>query len=356
MNKVYDQIRYSNCWEDADLLLKGLDVQSGARILSVGSGGDNSFSLLTRDPSLVHIVDVNPHQIALIKLKVSAFKVLNYEKFMEFLGFSPCPERIELYNLLSTELDDVTKGYWDERLEIISGGIVYAGKFDRYLRLFSQKIVPLIHSKKKRAQLFEDKSAAEQKEFYQKKWNTFLWRSFFKLFFSRRFMALAGRHPSFFEHVTEPVSQTILNRTAAHFSSVECQENYFLYYILFGSFGTRLPHYARKTNFERIKRNLDRIKISQVTVEDLSTDESGYDCFNLSNIFEYQDTFTFQHTAHKLKTLSNPNARFAYWNLLVTRTLHTTDSSRFKLILDRNSEELNDNGFFYSNFYVSEAV
>ena len=44
-------IRYAQCWEDADVLLAGLAVQPGDVCLSIGSGGENSLSLLTRDPA-----------------------------------------------------------------------------------------------------------------------------------------------------------------------------------------------------------------------------------------------------------------------------------------------------------------
>jgi S-adenosylmethionine-diacylglycerol 3-amino-3-carboxypropyl transferase len=42
----HDYLRYANCWEDADILLAGLDIKTGDLVLSIGSAGDNSFSLL----------------------------------------------------------------------------------------------------------------------------------------------------------------------------------------------------------------------------------------------------------------------------------------------------------------------
>jgi S-adenosylmethionine-diacylglycerol 3-amino-3-carboxypropyl transferase len=43
----FDIVRYANCWEDADILLKALDVQEGGTYLSVASAGDNTFSILS---------------------------------------------------------------------------------------------------------------------------------------------------------------------------------------------------------------------------------------------------------------------------------------------------------------------
>ena len=36
----FDEIRYAQCWEDADVLLQGLDVQPGDHCLSIASAGD----------------------------------------------------------------------------------------------------------------------------------------------------------------------------------------------------------------------------------------------------------------------------------------------------------------------------
>ncbi len=43
-NADFSQIRYAQCWEDADVLLDALDVQAGDTCLSIASAGDNSLS------------------------------------------------------------------------------------------------------------------------------------------------------------------------------------------------------------------------------------------------------------------------------------------------------------------------
>ncbi len=39
-----DIIHYANCWEDADVLVKGLSPKPGASVLSIASAGDNAVS------------------------------------------------------------------------------------------------------------------------------------------------------------------------------------------------------------------------------------------------------------------------------------------------------------------------
>ena len=63
-------LRYTNCWEDSDLLLQQINKGANAEYLSIASGGENSLSLLSLDPKRVHIIDINPLQIYLIELKI----------------------------------------------------------------------------------------------------------------------------------------------------------------------------------------------------------------------------------------------------------------------------------------------
>ena len=80
INKVdFGFIRYANCWEDADILLEGLAPEINSRLISICSAGDNSFSLLVKDPAEVIAVDVNETQLWLTELKIAAIKNLSRE-------------------------------------------------------------------------------------------------------------------------------------------------------------------------------------------------------------------------------------------------------------------------------------
>ena len=60
----FSAIRYAQVWEDADVLLAGLDVQPGDTCVSIASAGDNALALLTKDPARVIALDLSPAQIA----------------------------------------------------------------------------------------------------------------------------------------------------------------------------------------------------------------------------------------------------------------------------------------------------
>src|SRR3546814_5043719 len=77
--------RYANFWEDPHVLLRGLALPQGSKILSVASAGDNSFSFLTTNPALVVAADVNQTQLYLVALKKAAIEYLDYEDVLVFL-------------------------------------------------------------------------------------------------------------------------------------------------------------------------------------------------------------------------------------------------------------------------------
>lgn len=347
----HDYIRYANCWEDADVLLSGLEIQGGDRVLSIGSAGDNSFSMLAHDAELVVAVDINKVQLNLIELKKAAFQALGHNEFLEFLGFEESSRRIDLYAKVKQYLSEEQIEFWDSRLEELEIGIIFQGKFEKYFKLFRKKVLPLVHSKRMREKLLEEKSGTEQANFYTQKWNNWRWKLLFKLFFSKFIMGRFGRDPKFLEEVKVPVAKFILGQAQRHMSSTFCQQNYFLHFIVKGNFGSILPHYARKENFELIKSRIDRLQIHEGLAEDAFKKYEGFNKFNLSNIFEYMDPELFDSVGRNFIQNGMPNSRYAYWNLMVPRKLSELKNSGMK---SQNASELIkvDKGFFYHKIQI----
>lgn len=56
----FNIMRYAQCWEDADMLIQSLNINSNDVCLSIASAGENSFSLLSQSPKKVIAIDMNP--------------------------------------------------------------------------------------------------------------------------------------------------------------------------------------------------------------------------------------------------------------------------------------------------------
>ncbi len=70
----FDDIRYAQLWEDADVLVAGLDTRAGATLVSICSAGDNALAMLTLDPAKVVVVDLSTAQIACLTLRMAAIR------------------------------------------------------------------------------------------------------------------------------------------------------------------------------------------------------------------------------------------------------------------------------------------
>lgn len=354
---AFDLIRYANCWEDAHVLLRGLNPDPGSKFLSIGSAGDNSFSLLTTEPDLVVAVDVNPIQLFLIELKRAAIQELSYEEVLQFLGFRTSGNRLEFFHRIKHTLSADCRTYWEQHRLQLDAGIITQGKFEGYFQLFVRRILPWIHTQKRVEALLAPKSAEEQKDYYENRWNTWRWRFLFKIFFSRTIMGRYGRDPEFLKEVEVSVGKTIYNKAGNHLQNPLAQRNFMLRYTLTASFGDLLPHYLQPEHFPVVKANLGKLQLIQGYAEDAIRQYGQFRYMNLSNIFEYMHPELFHQTAKQLVESLEIGGRMAYWNLLVPRHIATEFPSEMTGLTELSAQlSASDNGFFYNQFLVDERL
>jgi len=72
-----ETIKYANCWEDIELILQSIQLPPSCNIISIASGGDNSFALLTTSPKKLYAIDSNIAQLHLCELKAAAISELS---------------------------------------------------------------------------------------------------------------------------------------------------------------------------------------------------------------------------------------------------------------------------------------
>ena len=355
----FSQIRYAQCWEDADVLLEALNVQPGQVCLSIASAGDNALSLLTCRPDRVIAIDLNPSQLACLELRVAAYRELDHTGLLELIGSRPSPRRATLYQRCRNQLSSDVRAFWDRLPSVIASGIGTAGKFERYFATFRNCALPLVHSHKLIELLLEGGTPAERKAFYNKEWDTWRWRFLFRIFFSRFVMGRMGRDPSFFRYVEGNVAGRILSRSRQAFTAINPKENPYLQWILTGGHISALPFALRPENFVRIRDNLDRLEWRCQSLEQfLNSAEDGWiDAFNLSDIFEYISVENYHHVLEQILRVGRVGARLAYWNTLVNRQRPDSMADRLRS-LETFSRALHakDKAFFYCNFIVEEIV
>ena len=355
----FTDIRYAQCWEDADILLEALDIGPGDVCLSIASAGDNALAMLSRGPERVIALDLSPAQLACVELRVAAYRELNHAELLELVGSTPSDRRDTLYRRCRPQLAPAVRAFWDAHATDVVRGIGGAGKFESYFALFRNRILPLVHSRRRVFQLLQGGTVHERQQFYENRWNTWRWRLLFRIFFSRFVMGRMGRDPSFFNYVEGSVADRILERTRYALTALDPAANPYLQWILTGRHTTALPFALRPENFDAIRANLDRLEWHCCSLEDY-LDRAGPNAisrYNLSDIFEYMSADNFRRLLEKLIAGGRPGSRLAYWNMLVPRSRPEALAHRLRP-LNELAQKLHqqDKAFFYSRFVVEEIV
>lgn len=359
-NKVnFNLVRYSNCWEDADILNEGLQIKKEDVCLSIGSSGDNALSLLINSPKKVVVVDLNPTQLACIELRMAAFRNLNYDEILQFLGVKDCTDRISIFNSIKGDLSTEARDYWESNLDSIKIGFIHIGKAEKFFSLM-RKFLPLVHldAEARIKNLLEKKDLKSQKTFYYDEWNSERWRFFIKNLYSNKIGGNIARDPQFYKYVADDMGETILNRMEYALTEMSLYNNPYMHYILKGNYADEaLPLYLRKENFLKIRNNLDKIELfkGDVTAALNSFQQYEFDVFNLSDIFEYMSEDEFKDNLSKIYDRASDGARIAYWNAFVDRPM----PSDIPLTVDEvacDSLLKKDKAFFYKKFIVGQKL
>ncbi len=353
----FDQIRYAQCWEDADILLSALNIQPGDTCLSIASAGDNTLALLTRQPKRVIALDLSPAQLACLELRVAAYQDLSHPELLGLIGATDWGDRLSLYHRCRHHLSEPAKTFWDAHQTGIHQGIGNLGKFERYFSVFRRYILPLIHNSKTVNALLAGGTLAQRQDFYDHHWDTWRWRSLFRIFFSRFVMGRLGRDPSFFKYVQGSVADRILARTAYAMTQLNPANNPYMQWILTGQFTTALPVALRPENFDLIRDNLHRLEWHCCAIEDFldQTDENSIDRYNLSDMFEYLSPENYHQLLQRLVSRGCSGGRLAYWNMLAPRQRPEHMANQLRSLSDlAQSLHEQDHAWFYSAFIVEE--
>jgi S-adenosylmethionine-diacylglycerol 3-amino-3-carboxypropyl transferase len=353
----FSGIRYAQCWEDADVLLSALEPGPGKRCLSIASAGDNTLALVSRDPESVLALDLSPAQLACLELRVAAYRELQHSELLALLGSIESDARPRLYQACRKHLSAKALAFWDERPDLIAAGIGAVGKFEHYFSLFREKVLPLVHSRGRLRELLRPKSRDERRSFYDNQWNNLRWRLMFHVFFSRKLMGLLGRDPQFFRYVEGSVSEKILKRTEYALTELNPAANPYVQWILTGRHNGALPAALREENFEPIRRNLDRLEWRCGSLEESLGQGQKFDCFNLSDIFEYMSPSSYEQLLKLIVSSARPGARLAYWNMLAPRHRPESVATVLKPLPELSAQLFaRDQAFFYSALVVEEVV
>jgi S-adenosylmethionine-diacylglycerol 3-amino-3-carboxypropyl transferase len=355
----FTAVRYAQCWEDTEVMLAGLAVQPGDVCLSIASAGENALSLLTGYPAKVFAVDLNPAQLAMLELRVAAYRLLSYEDLLVFMGSRRGQNRVALYHQCRRLLSRHARAYWDEHLEDIAHGLGSAGKFEAILKRLRNCFVPLAHDRSVINQLLQSRSRSERHEFFRQVWNTPMRRILVRLFLPRLVQARTGNKASFLPSFDFAHGRRVAERTETMITEMDPAKNPYLHWMLMGTHGDYLPFALRRENVATIKANIDRIDWRLCAVEDVLNElgDRSIDRFNLSDLFEYLAEPAYHTLLHRLARCGRRGGRLLYWNTMNRRRRPPMMADILLPLADlATALKKRDQVFFYDDLVIEEII
>ncbi|HEX9103715.1 MAG TPA: DUF3419 family protein [Polyangia bacterium] len=355
-------IRYSQVWEDCALVGGALAVGPDDDVLSIGSAGDNVLALLLDEPRSVTAIDLNPAQAALVELKLAAFRALSYAELVAFVGARDGVDRVALYRRVRPALSLPARRFWDAHPAALAGGVVHAGRLDRYFQTFQREHLPAFISRPALDELLSLDDRERQRALFSRHFDNDAFRARFAAYFGPESLGRNGRDPSQLAWVGDvDVVGHLWERFRYACCDIPTRGNFYLEYFFTSRYRDLElgPPYLRRAAFARLGALVDRVA--------LVTDELGrhldavapgrYSKANLSDLFEYLSEGESEALFGKLARALRPGGRIAFWNLFVPRAPAGAARARLRSH-DETADALwrRDRAFFYRAFHLEEVL
>jgi S-adenosylmethionine-diacylglycerol 3-amino-3-carboxypropyl transferase len=160
---------YNQIWEDPGVDLDALTLKPHHRLVTIASAGCNVLNYLTAAPARIFALDLNPHHVALTRLKLAALAHLpDHESFFRFFGEAADPDNVALFDSHVRDwLDEETSRYWQglsgtpkrRRIEMFARNLYHHGLLGRFIgilhavaRLYGKNLEELLDAKTPREQ------------------------------------------------------------------------------------------------------------------------------------------------------------------------------------------------------------
>ena len=277
-------------------------------------------------------------------------------------GSGLVPQRLRLYReRLRSGLSNDAARFWDGQPGKIAGGIIHAGRYERYMRLLRHTVVAGFGKRRLIRRLYEADGPAARERLYREKWQGLRWklltgvmlsRRLNGLLFDRAFFAYLDRDFSFGRHFAAKAERALVR--------LPMKENYFLSYILLGRYYGEpfLPIYLRRENYQPIRDRLDRVEIVTASCERFfaGLEDSSISKFNFSNIFEWMSPAAFEALLRQTVRVARDKAVLTYRNLLVFRERPASLGGTIRPLRDlAKALHETDLSFIYDNYVVEQV-
>ncbi|HEY0232055.1 MAG TPA: BtaA family protein [Dokdonella sp.] len=277
-NAIYSRsLVYNTCWEDPAVDRKALALGADDSVLVITSAGCNALDYALQAPRVIHAVDANPRQTALLELKIAGIRTLAFDDYFAIFGEGYHARFAELYRQnLRSELSEFAQGWWDKHTSWFTSGrgsFYFHGLSGLVARGVRAYFATRPQLRAAMADLFNARDINEQQAIYDARIAPQLWSKPVNWIISRQFvMSLLGvPYPQ--RKLVEAqhdggVSGFIRSAVQYVFRQLPLADNYFWHVYMTGRYRRDCcPEYLKEANFARLKEGLvDRIEPHTTTV------------------------------------------------------------------------------------------
>lgn len=282
---LFSGLVYPQSWEDPDVDMAAMELKSGHRLVTIGSGGCNVLAYLSRSPGRIDVVDLNLHHIALNRLKLAAFRHLpSRADVVRMFGMENVRSNSASFDIfLAPNLDPQTRSYWERRrwngrrrIDAFDRNIYRSGLLGRFIatghllaRLHGVDLTEFSKTRSLREQrLFFDTQIAPLFDKPLIRWLTSRKSSLFGLGIPPQQYDELARSSE--DRTMAPILRQRLEKLACHFP---LRDNYFAWQAFARRYPEKsegcLPTYLRPENYLAIRENVDSVAVHHASVTEL---------------------------------------------------------------------------------------
>jgi len=351
---------YGLSQEDALTERRALEIREGDRLLCVASAGEILLNLLALGPVAIEAVDVSAAQLFLSRLKLAACRALEPLEAAEFLGFmdAPADKRMRLFDRTASFLDNGERRFWAANMPAVEMGPVRAGRFERYLGRFSPAALAVL-GKRKLRRLFEQDTAAAQRECFDRSLSTPVLKVLFKVAFHPRLYRKRGIAEEGLRHGGKrDIAAFFYGRFRDFCAATPARRNLYLQFCLFGRvlYPEALPEYLSEEGMRRVRKNHASIVWRPESYQEAvgKSAPGRFNKFHLSNIGDWMGLEEYAGLLALVCAKAAPSSRAMSRYIHLDHPLPEALRGRVVRRDDRGEELVRSDRFPFYNLVVME--
>ncbi|MCM2294195.1 DUF3419 family protein [Allorhizobium sp. BGMRC 0089] len=288
---LFSGLVYPQIWEDPDVDMQAMALAAGHRVVTIGSGGCNMLAYLSREPARIDVVDLNPHHIALNRMKLAAFGHLpDHDAVVTLLAREDESNNQALFDrYIAPKLDEGTRRYWTSRsltgrrrIGVFNGNFYRTGLLGRFIAV--AHILARLHGVRL-AEITECRSLREQRQFFENRIAPLFDKPLIRWLTSRKSSLFGlGIPPQQYDELASvsdtgtiaPVLKHRVEKLACHFP---LKDNYFAWQAFVRRYPRKdegaLPDYLRADYYDTIRANVDRVAVHHASYTELLSSKSA---------------------------------------------------------------------------------